>query len=211
MGTHEDFKSICTDITSADDVSNKIGYALVHQYMFDRRTSPWEMGHFEDLEKFEIDLEKVDRLYFIHSYNDVSGSEFEILARMDYRDEKAYVHLIASCDFTGFDCQGGGCIYVSLSANVFTKVMLDSRHNPDAIYQMLREDGIAVEEQLEYDRLSRWRWSSAPMLKYLCHMAISKNKDTLRNVYKHCLPRILAESLDEFIRIQECKEAFDED
>ncbi|XP_047474776.1 uncharacterized protein LOC125029071 [Penaeus chinensis] len=212
MNTHRNFKSIIPSITSAEDISEFIGPALSYQYMFDRRTSPWEMEHFEDgeLEKFEMDLEKVDRLYYIYAYDDVFGSKYEILARLDYKGKSAYVNLVASCDFTGFECQGGGYIYISFNTNVFTKIMLDDHHKRDLIYNSLASDGVNVEEQSEHDRLPARMWQSVPMLKFLCHMAICEHKDRLRHVYAEVLPEVLINSIDEFLKLQETKNAFED-
>ena len=214
MKTHYDFRSIDVSITTANDMADHVGYALSYQHMFDCRTSPWEMENFkdDDLQRFKVNLEKVDRLYYIHHYDDgISSREYEILARMDYGDKKAYVNVIASCDFTGFDCQGGGYIFVSFNANVLTKIMLNRRHDHEAIYRSLAEDGLTVEEQSEYDQVSAFRWQSVPMLKYLCHVKISDRKNNLSQIYMKLLPKVLADSVEEFIKLKETKEAFDED
>lgn len=213
METHRNFKSIIPSVTSAEDMSEFIGLALSYQYMFDRRTSPWEMEHFEDneLEKFEIDLEKVDRLYYIYAYDDEAfGTKYEILARLDCQGKSAYVNLVASCDFTGFECQGGGYIYISFNANVFTKIMLNDHHKRDLIYNSLANDGVNVEGQSEHDRLPACMWQSAPMLKYLCHLAIYEHKDRLRHVYTEALPEVLINSIDEFLKLQETKKTFED-
>lgn len=214
MKTHSDFRSIDASITTADDMADHVGHALSYQYMFDRRTSPWEMENFEDddLQTFQVNLEEVDRLYYINHYDDgISNREYEILARMDYGDKKAYVSVIACCDFTGFDCEGGGYIFVSFNASVLTKIMLDRQHDHEAIYRSLAEDGLAVEEQSEYDWAPAGKWQSVPMLKYLCHVEISDRKNNLSQIYMKVLPKVLAESVDEFIRFRETKEAFDEE
>lgn len=214
MKTHEDFKSVDASIASAEDMAEQVGHALCYQYMFDRRTSPWEMEEFEDddLQHFEVILEKVDRLYYINQLDDgVSNREYEILARMDHGRKKAYVSVIACCDFTGFDCQGGGYIFVSFNVNVFSKIMLERQHDHQAIYRSLAEDGLSVQEQSEYDRAPACRWESVPMLKYLCHVEISDSKNNLARVYKDYLPKMLIESVDEFIKLRETREAFDMD
>lgn len=214
MKTHSDFRSIDASITTADDMADLVGHALSFQYMFDRRTSPWEMENFDDddLQSFEVNLEEVDRLYYINHYDDgISNREYEILARMDYGNKKAYVNVVACCDFTGFDCQGGGYIFVSFNANVFTKIMLGRQHDHEHIYRSLAEDGVAVEKQSEYDRAPACSWQSVPMLKYLCHVKISDRKNNLSQIYSEHLPKVLAESVGEFLRFRETREAFDQD
>ena len=210
--THPNFKSIIASVSSANDMSDKMYGALCYQYMFDRRISPWDMEQFgdEDIQKFELDLEKVDRLYHIYHFDDgVSGANWEILVRMDHNGRKAYVNLTAGCDFTGFECQGGGYIYITFNVNVFTRIMLEDNIDRDAIYHALRDDGVVVEMQSECDlRPNKWL-SNAPMLKYLCHQAIVDNKDRLQH-YPQVLPKILVESIEEFIMLRDTKEIFDE-
>lgn len=212
LNTHRNFKSIIPSFTSAEDISESICPALAYQDMFDRRTSPWEMEHFEGdaLEKFEIDLEQVDRLYHITACHDAFGGEYEILARLDYRGKSAYVNLVASCDFTGFECQGGGYIYISFNANVFTRIMLGDHHKHDLIYESLASDGVNVEEQTEYDCHAARMWQSVPLLKYLCHLAIYKHKECLQPVYTEVLPKALIGSVEEFLKLQETKNAFED-
>ena len=61
-----DFKSLVPDIKTVDDIDYYVGYPLIYQYMFERKTSPWEMSTWDDnLYSFEIDTDYVDRLYAV--------------------------------------------------------------------------------------------------------------------------------------------------
>ena len=67
-------------------------------------------------------MEEIDRLYYIYFDREDEGSEFRLIARMNYENnELLYVDLDASCDYTGFDCQGGGTISVSKHPEFFVK------------------------------------------------------------------------------------------
>jgi len=120
--THPAFRSVISTIRNADDIEEAIGEALLYQHMFEKRTSPWEMQtwDYEDLQNFTIKLKRIDRLYYIYNFDDdVSSRSYEIIVRMSYKKEKVFVHMTAGCDFTGFDCQGGGEIYITKSAYPF--------------------------------------------------------------------------------------------
>ncbi|KAK7082297.1 hypothetical protein SK128_024129 [Halocaridina rubra] len=89
----------------------------MYQSSFEKRTTPMEAQYwdYDTLQQFEIDLEKVDRVYDIYYLDDgVSGERFYLVARMVYNEELIYVELAASCDFTGFDCQGEGYVFLTL-------------------------------------------------------------------------------------------------
>ena len=213
LKTHPDFQSLEANVQTAKTMYKYVGEALTYSYMFEKRTTPWEAQQwdYDALQEFKIDLEKVDRLYYIYHYDDnVSGRKFEMIARMEYEEAPLYVELSAGCDYTGFDCQGGGQIFVSRDANLFMKLVLAEEKdlNKNLIYKSLREDRIYVEEETDdYDKYTKMFYRNAPMLKYLCHQAIYEYKDSI--YYKSLLPKILAESIDDFIKTKEAKIAYD--
>ncbi|CAL4105611.1 unnamed protein product [Meganyctiphanes norvegica] len=197
--THPAFRSIVSTVHNAQDIEELIGEALIYQHMFEKRTSPWEMQtwDYEELQDFKLKLKRVDRLYYINHFDDqVSSRTFEILLRMTYKKEKIFVHLSAGCDFTGFDCQGGGEIYITRSANIFLKSIVEEHHDPQSIYNSLVEDGYKVEEPTQF--------GGAPMLKFLTHQAVHDNRDTL-SYYPEVLPSILTDSVTDFIQVQETR------
>ena len=212
--THPDFRSLDPTVKDAETMDDYLGEALFYQHMFDKRTTPWEVQQwdYEALQKFEVNLEKVDRLYYIH-YERKDGKDFQMIARMEYEDRSFYVELNAGCDYTGFECQGRGVIFISTDANMFMKLVLTEQEdfNKDAIYESLREDSIYVEEEddTRFDKFSRMKWKNTPMLKYLCHEVIYQNRDTLRE-YSSLLPNILTESVDDFIRTRKARIAYDD-
>ncbi|XP_071550327.1 uncharacterized protein [Panulirus ornatus] len=212
MKTHENFKSFVPGVTDAESIDETVGYALCYQYMFERKTSPWEMARWEDgeLQQFRIEVQDVDRLYYINHFDDgVSGSSFAMLVRVVYKGAELFVELNANCDYTGFDCQGGGEIFLTLNANLFSKVLICNEYDMELLYEALARDGYHIEGQNEYDRSPVSAWHKPPMLKFLCHLAIKDNQDRLHH-YKQILPKLLVDSVDEFIHIREAISDYDD-
>jgi len=208
--THPDFKSVYSEITTnADMMDDYMSYALAYQYMFDRRTTPCEKSLWEDkeLDNFNIDLEKIDRLYYIYYAEEEMGwygEKFRMTARMDYKGRKVYFELVANCDYMGFD----GIIFVCEDADLFMKIIITDKYQINLIYQSLREDGIQVEELTEYDVCSHFQKHNAPMLKFLCHLTIYKNKNLLEASFLQ-LPKLLEKSVKSFTQTMEAKEDYD--
>lgn len=212
MRTHQDFKSLVEGVCSADLMLDYVGEALYHQDKFERKTSPWEIASWDQtqLHDFEIDLEKVDRLYHINHTNDgVSGSTFHLLVRMVYGESHVFVELSAGCDYTGFDCQGGGDIFITKHPSLFCKVVSRPDSGLDGLYLSLSQDGYQVEEQTEYDRTPVSCWHNPPALKFLCHLSVYYNLPRLQH-YHQVLPKLLIDSVQEFVRIRQAIEAYDE-
>ena len=129
LQTHPNFQSKVYYIKTAQDIYTKINEALVYQHMFERTTTPWEIHtwNYEQLQQTVIDLEKIDRLYYIYYNKDGDGSEFRLIARMNFSyNNFFYVDLKASCDFSGFECRGGGTISVSKYPEFFEKNIVAS-------------------------------------------------------------------------------------
>lgn len=187
--------------------------SLEYQYMFVRKTSPWERSEWldEDLDGFKLELEEVDRLYYIFQNNyDENYQFFNILARVCHEGSHLFVELSASCDYTGFDCQGFGDIFVTRSANIFFQVLMRNDYDRDAIRASLLSDGYALDDLIMPPRPSPFA-HSAPMLKFLCHVAIHDNKKLLAPVYKEVLPPILSDSITDFINVREAIDFYDSD
>lgn len=101
--------------------------ALNHQRMFRRSTTPMEMKDwdYKKLQNFKIDTKNIDRCYYVEKCEDAGGREFTFLGRLKYKEEKypLFIELRASCDYTGFDCQGGGKIYLTRYAQLYYDVV----------------------------------------------------------------------------------------
>ena len=145
------FKSIVSNITSFEDLNYYMGEAIKFQGTFDKSTTPWEQQEEiwpgDTLQKFKIDLQKIDRVYHIDYYDTAiyGGREYELIARMNYKDKPLYVYLKAECEYTRFDSEGVGYIYLSYDADTFMKTVLTDYRNVDPIYDLLLTDGIYVE------------------------------------------------------------------
>ena len=174
--THPHFKTVVPYITNVEGINNLVGTALDYQYMFHRKTTPLELKEwdYDELQKFEINLEIVDRLYYIKEDCHSNGSEFQLIVRMDYKGTHLYVELAASCDYTGFDCVGGGYIFVSRDADLFMKLVLEPQCAKNLIYKSLAEDGIhaEAEEEESYSTYARLFIKNPPSLKYLYYEAL---------------------------------------
>nr|BDT63582.1 MAG: hypothetical protein [Pasiphaea japonica whispovirus] len=211
MASPPGFKSTDPSVNSVWEIHDKIGYAIEYQHTFNKRTTPLEKSTWDEqeLENFQLDVKCIDRLYYIYQFNDgVSGQEFEMAARMLYKGEHVYIQLEASCDFTGFDCEGHGIMFISKDANLFIKLILTDKHPKGLIYQSLAEDGIEIDQIDEYLWNTKYMYNHAPRLKFLCHGAIYKNKNKLQH-YSSTLPDILKQSVDEYITFNEAKESYD--
>ena len=144
--THPNFKSIIPSVQNAEKMNDYLGEVLYYQYTFERGTTRWEMQQwdYDDLQAFEIDLERVDRLYHINFVDDCGDRRFEMIGRMQCKEESFYVQLFAR---RGFHCKGGGYMFISRDANLFMKYLLKSKIEKDLIYKALADDGIEVEEE----------------------------------------------------------------
>ena len=117
--------------------------------MFDKRTSPWEMADWDqnELNDFVIETENIDRLYhMVVNDADENCRSWEICCWMYYKGEKYLVDMYSNCDYTGFDCQGGGVMCITKLPDFFLTSMVTIDQNPDQIYKSLIEDGYTVQE-----------------------------------------------------------------
>ena len=139
---HPDFISFDPKVCNIWDIRNIVSEAIFHQDMFDRKTPPWEkkLWNLEDLKAFIIDLEEVDRIYFINCDSD---EEYNMVARLNHRGESIYVQMLANSDSSGFECQGHGNILICRDANLFLDMLQDIR-NKHPIRKALMDDGVEL-------------------------------------------------------------------
>ncbi|CAL4150038.1 unnamed protein product, partial [Meganyctiphanes norvegica] len=187
------FKSYIPEINTQQDIDNDLGYALNYQYMFEKRTSPWEMKDWDqdELNAFVIEVENIDRLYHMVADDvDPNVRSWEICCRMDYNGEKYFVEMYSSCDYTGFDCQGGGLVSITKLPDFFLNNIVNIGQISDRVYKALLDDGYRVQEPDPLHKMHPKFWNNAPMLKFLCHNAIYNNREKLSH-FKEELPQIL--------------------
>ena len=162
MKTHPNFKSLDENVQNADKMYDYIGYVIRNQQDLKKKVSVYDTvttQYFNSnkLQDFKIDLEKIDRLYYINHEkavetgdDDVGDDFFQLVARMQ---GEFYIEMnaIKCCNNVGGNCQcgGGGFILVSRDVQYFVKQLLNgcSRYDYTRIYDSLRKDGIYVEEQ----------------------------------------------------------------
>ena len=206
--THKDFKSIDPRVRDAEMMNDFLFLPLYYQNMFYKMTTPGEKriwGVYE-LSGFRINLEEVDRLYYIYSGSNYISSDFRrglnwdfcMVGRMDHNRGSLYIFLTASCDDFGFMWAWNSRIFISGDADLFMKVVATSELRLKCIYQSLTEDGIPFHQVTEYLMGPRRNWKDVPTLKYLCYEAVFDNMTSLRDSYR-TLPRILKDDVDDFI------------
>ncbi|KAK4311888.1 hypothetical protein Pmani_016636 [Petrolisthes manimaculis] len=202
----------------------RVGLAIDCQHMFDRKTSPWEANLWkeDELDSFYLNLESVDRLYHINHEDgdEFSGDDFELVVRVEYKKHHLFVELSAGCRFTDFECRGGGDIFVSFNANLFTRTIMTKVPSEERLYESLMEDGHLVEgkrvEEEDGGRnivtaaalvMGTWH-QHPPKLKLLCHQAVHHNRHQL-TFYTDVLPKALVASITEFIVIKDTIDYYD--
>ena len=209
----DDFKSLDPRIKTAKELLVVVGEALTWQELFTRKTPPWEMVEWEtdELKCYEVHANRVDRVYHIYvdDGDGVGHRRYILLGRMRYGSRMSYFALEAGCDFCGFICEGGGEIYVTFDAQIFLKSVVRPSQNPHAIWTLMLEDGLKVHEPSPFDLLPVRRWKGVPMLKYLCHQTVCKHRDILADEAARVLPKLLADSVGEFIRTRSSREHYE--
>lgn len=202
-------KSLLPDVTTTDEISDQVGAALCYQYMFVRKTSPWEMASWDqkELMNFSVDADDIDRLYSLdcNEEGDYSEGNYYLVARVRHGDRHIFVELIASCDSTGFECQGGGELYITANPNIFYNVVAQRLSNHEAVLASLVEDGYSIVPQTNAASCPVTSWHNPPRLMLLCHEAVRDNKQRLAH-YSDVLPKSLTDSIHEFIQVWEAME-----
>lgn len=100
--THPNFRCIipyCSNLNMT-----VMAEALKHQSFFRQRTTLTEEKNWGYKENVVVDVELIDRLYYFHhlTYSSCSStSELKLVARMDYKDERVYVEIIADMGRNG--------------------------------------------------------------------------------------------------------------
>ena len=102
--THPNFKSIDENVKNANAINNQVGRAINNQKYFEKITTPWETTHYwkdKKIQDFKIDLEKIDRLYYI--YCDEEGEEYDLVCRMQ---GEFYINMRANCCISSAEFMG---------------------------------------------------------------------------------------------------------
>lgn len=203
MVYQKNFKSFTLNVETYDDLLECLEPALSYQFMFERKTSPWEMSEWNliELQEFKVDTVKIDRVYYAHCTENDFGSDFFVLFRMEYANKHVFVIFSANCDYTGFDCQGGGEIYITFNANNFFNEIIqnmDNEYQLNNILQALQEDGYHVDPNQESKTARIESWNNPPFSNFLCsdmsndsHDILSCYQDPLSECLSY-LPQVVA-------------------
>lgn len=147
---NNDFKSLDPNVRDVETIQDIIGDALFYQKMYKKKildNNDDDCEQLSLLEDFTINVRNIDRLYHI-KYSKDDDDKFELIARLNYNNNKLYVEMTANCnnilDDSNFEYYVYGNILLSQNANLFMKFVLDQYDikNKHLIYQSLREDGI---------------------------------------------------------------------
>ena len=202
-----DFKMLAGPI-SWDDIVNRLFLPLTYQYLFQKKTSPMETKEWnkEGLSFFTIITNEIDRVYHFSMENTVpSYRRWELACRMKHDGQHYFITMYANCLFNGPDADGYGFICFTKHPQFFLKHMVTMDLDHDKIYKALKDDRYDVEQpDSEYKSI---KTKSTPLLTELCLTVIYKNKKILGN-FKTTLPKILANSVDEFIKLKEWEKEY---
>lgn len=195
-----DFKSFHPGVKNADDIFDILWEVLDDQEELLRQTTPWDRSQWDEAEllTIEIDPGMIDRLYHICVCEDEDCHVYELVARMQYKNEPLFIELSAVCDFSGFLY---GLVFVTKDANLFLNVI--TRAEKNLVYKSLKDDGFRVED-VDAEKLSG---QNIPTLKYRCHEVIYKNEKKLRSQISQ-LPKILVDSVETFINVNVAKKGY---
>ena len=226
MKTHPNFKTAIAKFSNADTIYKCIREPLLQQHMFIKATTPWEEKNWNkgELKDFEINLDDVDRLYYIDSHRDYGLlsdiGRYKVVVRIEYNGPRncSYISSGNHISDTGnrqpdilyvelsarYDClyhpngmfSRSSRIFISRDARLFMSLVLGTPS--DSVYELLAEDGIIIEQQQD----------DPPSLKYLCHSTVFVNRDRLDGQYKIVLPKMLSDSVEYFIRIREAEQYY---
>lgn len=210
--THKDFETVVPSVKDAMYIYSHFKGALFYQRWFKKKTTPWELKDWRsnELERFKVDVMKIDRLYYIKKTSDRCGLSYSLVFRMDYSKNKKhkrdslYVELFA----TFYHCYHFlGYIFVSRDANVFMKLVSRPK-DKTLVYESLRKDGIHAEKEEVCEEEEEGVFCKTPnTLKYLCQEAVYLSRDMLRG-FASVLPKLLTNSVDDFVKTKEAKATY---
>ena len=207
--TKIDFKSLTSKISSNTDIDDLIGYVLNCQEYFSKwLISPYEATEWTEssIKRFIIKSEHIDRCYYIEYFVSEWNIDMELYCHMLYDNTPYYIHMSGSCELLcGFDCHhcSIGHIYLSKSPIYFFQhAVCDnsdlSSNVRDGIFASLSDDGFKIPLLDSQHHIHPKRRRSSPSLKLLCHESIYSSKE-VSSIYQNQLPKILVNSLNEFI------------
>lgn len=158
--THLQCKSIGSDVPNIEKIQRVLKKALTHQEKFEKGMLPWEekkIKNWREVQKFKIDLEQIDRLYYFNQTKDEYAElYFQMKARVINNEGKHFYF-----DLTySHNCIHGCCYYNSgnvfftADVNYFMRIFAP-KNKKKLISQSLKEDGIKLQSKLDNEKLEQ--------------------------------------------------------
>ena len=183
------FKSLNSEISDIKTLKEYIGEILKYQKyqtMFKKKILSMERNkwNYNELENFKINLENIDRLYYISHYNEDGITELEVVCRMQYNnnDNNLPIYFILIFDYdTSEFLSGKGYIYMTKSPKLFMTIIFPNlpiyNHQLNyRMYESLKEDGIYLPIK-----------EKSPLIEIYEYEGSNQNKKLLENDYKNIL------------------------
>ena len=207
FNTHPNFKSLVPNITDVGLIKYYLlERVLCYQNNFKKITTPWELQewNYNELQDFVINLEEVDRLYYIYR-NDYTfnGIYYEMIVRMHYNNNIIYVHLMAFCfHFMYYR----GHLYISQDPYII-KSILQNKKNQNSlkfyIYKPFKDNIYDIGKEIKKKYIPLLKKKNIPLLKILCLNTIYRYKYLLEYKYKYLLPICIVKDIDKYIDIKD--------
>ena len=214
--THPDFISLNPNVRNANDMYQILFDVLDFCDVMEKCVPPVEKEFWKDekLKYFTIDLDNVDRLYYVRTDWSFAKASWELIIRIQQdmgRQPPLYIHLFGEMyiDLTDLTDKVGGFMFLCHDASMFMRIVSRSDINMDIIHQSLAEDGVIDgdgDDGSEEEDVSRKK-NHVPLLKFFCHKAISENKNQLQSLFPQ-LPNSLQHSVNDFINFSDANEAY---
>ena len=213
--THSNFKSYVDGINNAIDIYYEMWSPLERQTYVRKRTTPIESLYWndDDLQKFTLRIEDIDRLYFYEMSSYPFRKIYEIVARVN--PQGFYVQLYLK-HYTQTQCDKNvsGLMYISENPNLFIKVIRHYERNTKyslkrIMYTSLKSEGIHLkdeEEEVKEKTTSEYNDKIKKQPKKLCNLcygAIYENNDILEEIYINQLPIVLKHDISRYIDVRD--------
>ena len=155
LKTHPNFKSMVSEINDINLVKNMMNRAFIdrHQYWLKRNSTTWEMNHYwydTELDKVNIDLEKIDRLYYISLQRFDYSATFQLVARMKYENDD-FLYLNLNSVVHRINNYKQGTLFVSFFPNLFVKYAQIS----NKIMNIILNNNVEIEKKKKRKNINR--------------------------------------------------------
>ena len=208
--THQ-FKSLVPDITSIDDIYEKLGSMLANQCFLEKDGSPFENRN----DDFEVDVEKIDRIYHLVSF-EASGAEgyYELFCRTKFNGLHHYVKMVGILGPHMWDCQWcteGSSLYFSQDPTFYFEhivcrsyISVNYKRVVEKIYHALRSEGCTIQHPSNFEtyneKIHRNKTKNPLSLQHLSHLTIYNNKEPQLKLDE--LPKPILKNIENFEILQ---------